>query len=64
MAKMTRTDAFLTVSAVAERLTCSTKTVRRLIERGDLDAVRIGPAGRLIRVSEKALAVYLATRNV
>ena len=63
MEKTAKVDALLTVDAVAARLTCSAKTVRRLIASGDLEAVRIGPAGRLVRVSEKALTIYLATRN-
>lgn len=37
-----------TIPDVAERLKVSNKTVRRLIERGELRAERIGP--RLIRV--------------
>lgn len=50
----------LTVDDVSDRLRCSTKTVRRLISKGVLGSIRVGPAGRLVRISEKALAVYLA----
>lgn len=60
---MTTRDRLLRVDDVAERLQCSTKSVRRSISNGDLEAVRIGPAGRSIRVTEQAFAVYLATRN-
>ena len=37
----------LTVAVVAERLALHVKTVRRLIARGDLRAVRIGTAVRV-----------------
>lgn len=63
MKKTAKAEALLTVEMVADRLICSTKTVRRLIAKGDLKAVRIGPCERLVRVSEQALAVYLVTRN-
>lgn len=56
-------ERLLTVDEVAERLGVSSKTVRRELASGDLESVRVGPAGRLIRVPEKALAIYLATRN-
>ena len=60
---LTKRDRLLTVDDVAERLQCSTKSVRRSISNGDLEAIRIGPAGRAIRVTEQAFAVYLATRK-
>ena len=63
MKKTAKPEALLTVSEVAERLNCSSKTVRRLIVTGDLEAVRIGPAGRLVRVSEQALRIYLAGQD-
>jgi excisionase family DNA binding protein len=37
----------LTIGQAAERLNVSTKTIRRLIARGDLRAARIGRAIRL-----------------
>ncbi len=40
-------DQLLTLEQVAERLNCSTYTVRRMISRGELKASRFG---RLIRV--------------
>jgi excisionase family DNA binding protein len=40
-------DPLMTVGAAAALLHVSTKTVRRLIDRGDLDRVRIG---RLVRI--------------
>ena len=52
-------NRLLTVDNVADRLQCSTKTVRRLISKGVLGFMRVGPTGRLVRIPEKALAVYL-----
>lgn len=48
----------LTVREVAELDRCSEKTVRRAIEAGLLEAVRIGPGGRLLRVDPAAHALY------
>jgi excisionase family DNA binding protein len=45
------------LEAVAERLSVSVKTVRRLVERGELVAHRIG---RAVRVSEDDLRRYIA----
>jgi excisionase family DNA binding protein len=46
----------LTVADVAERLQFSEKHVRRLIDAGEIPAVRIG---RLVRVSEDDLALFI-----
>jgi excisionase family DNA binding protein len=46
-------ERFLKVAEVAVRLDVSPKTVRRMIDRGELHAHRIG---RLVRVSERSLA--------
>jgi excisionase family DNA binding protein len=46
-------ERFLSVAEVAMRLGVSGKTVRRMIQRGDLRAHRIG---RLVRVSESSIA--------
>jgi excisionase family DNA binding protein len=56
----TRPDDLLTVADVASRLRVSTKTVRRLIARGDLRVVRIGRAIR-VRPEElkKVYEVYI-----
>lgn len=43
---------YVTISEAAERLALSTKTVRRLIARGELPALRIG---RSIRIPATAL---------
>lgn len=49
----------LTVSDVAARLGCSTRTVRRRIASGDLRAIR---DRGLVRVSERELERFVATR--
>lgn len=48
------------VEDVARILKCSNKTVRRLIERGDLPAHRFG---RLLRVSPDDLRRYIASHR-
>ena len=63
MSTQTSQTDLLTVDDVARRLNCSPKTLRREIQSGALDCVRIGPARRLVRISEKALRVYLALRD-
>ena len=50
--------ALLTVAHVAELDRCSQKTVRRAIKAGLLEAMRIGPAGRLLRIHPAAHAAY------
>ena len=49
----------LTIVNVAASLQVSTKTVRRLIDRGELDAIRIG---RSIRIQPGALALLISRR--
>lgn len=57
-----RTDSrYLTTAEVAAELVVSTKTVIRLIEAGELPAVRVGP--RLFRVKPEALADFIAERE-
>lgn len=48
----------LTVKQVAELDNCSEKTIRRAIAAGLLEAVRIGPGGRLLRIHPAAHAAY------
>lgn len=45
----------LTVDQAAEQLQVSTKTVRRLIEKGELPSHRIG---RLRRISQEAISAF------
>ena len=47
----------LTIDEVAEILNVSTRTVRRLIDSGALPAHRLG---RLVRIADRDLAVFLA----
>ena len=48
----------LSVSTVANELSVSTKTVRRLIERGALPCCRVG---RLVRIRSADLAQFVAS---
>ena len=54
----TRLPTLLSVSAVAIELSVSTKTVRRLIERGALPSCRVG---RLVRIRAVDLAEFIAS---
>jgi len=53
----------LTVRQVAELDTCSEKTVRRAISAGLLEALRVGPGGRLLRIDPAAHAAYRQAQN-
>ena len=53
----------LEVEQVAQRLHCSTETVRRLIRRGDLVASRFSPRGRL-RVDPVELEEFIERQAV
>lgn len=48
----------LTVKEVAELDRCSEKTVRRAIDFGMLEATRVGPGKRLLRITREAHAQY------
>lgn len=50
--------ALMTVKDIAVLDRCSEKTVRRAIKAGLLKTLRVGPAQRLIRISEEAHASY------
>ena len=52
---------FLTVSEAATRLQVSAKTIRRLIDRGDLPALRIG---HLIRIPEESFESFLKEQQI
>jgi excisionase family DNA binding protein len=52
-------SSLLTIANVAALLQVSAKTVRRLIDRGELDAIRIG---RSIRIQPTALALLIGRR--
>ena len=52
-------SSLLTIANVAALLQVSTKTVRRLIDRDELDFIRIG---RVIRIQPTALALLISRR--
>lgn len=54
---MTDEDPWLSPSVIAEEWDCSTDTVLRAVQRGDLPAFRYG---RLIRIRRSDLDVFLA----
>ena len=51
-------NTLLTVKEVAELDNCSEKTVRRAIDAGLLEAIRVGPGLRLLRIDPAAHAAY------
>ena len=51
---------FLTVQEVADNLAVSAKTVRRLIDRGDLPRHKLG---RQVRISERDFRDFVALRR-
>jgi len=53
----------LTVKRVAELDNCSEKTVRRAIDAGLLEAIRVGPGGRLLRIDPAAHAAYRSSQR-
>ena len=58
-----RPRILLTVKQVAELDQCSEKTVRRAIDAGLLQVLRVGPEGRLIRIDPRDHAVYRMHRS-
>jgi excisionase family DNA binding protein len=58
--QMAPLPSLLSVSAVAIELSVSTKTVRRLIERGALPVCRVG---RLVRIRAVDLGEFVASRT-
>lgn len=53
----------LTVTEVAELDRCSEKTVRRAIAAGMLEAMRVGPGKRLLRITPEAFAKYRSSQR-
>ena len=51
-------NTLLTVREIAALDRCSEKTVRRAIDAGLLKAIRVGPGGRLLRITRAAHAAY------
>jgi len=54
-------DRLLTVKEVAERLRVNPHSVYEWVWAGHLPHRRLGPTGRVVRVSESDLARYLET---
>ncbi len=54
---MTEPEPLLTVQSVAIQLAVSTQTVRRMIKRGDLAGLRVGP--RQFRIRPESFRAYL-----
>lgn len=57
---MTAEPDWLTVKQVAESLQVSERTVRRLVNVHELEAVKVGSA---VRISREALNAYLVTMD-
>ncbi|MEM7213192.1 MAG: hypothetical protein AAF479_15110 [Pseudomonadota bacterium] len=55
--------SFWSLQRTAEEWNVSVKTLRREVERGALQIVRIGPKGRLIRTTRATREAYLAERQ-
>lgn len=53
----------MTVAEVAKLDACSERTVRRAIAAGHLEAIRIGPGGRLLRIAVAAHEAYRRARR-
>jgi excisionase family DNA binding protein len=63
--KINDTDReLLTVQEIAALDRCSEKTVRRAIGAGMLQALRVGPGGRLLRITRQAHEVYRSAQRV
>jgi excisionase family DNA binding protein len=54
---MSKSDAFITITKAAERLSVSDDLIRRAIRDGELKALRLGH--RTVRISMVALAAYV-----
>ena len=57
-----RATGYLTLQEAAERLRCSTKTVRRYVASGRLTAYRVGPT--MLRVSAEQLDAMVVAGEV
>ncbi|QYZ69530.1 helix-turn-helix domain-containing protein [Neotabrizicola shimadae] len=57
-AKVTLGEELLTIKEIAALDRCSERTVRRAIDAGLLKAIRVGPGGRLLRITRAAHQAY------
>lgn len=51
---------YLTVAEVAARLACSNETIRRLVNSGDLEALRFSGKGSRLRIAPEAVDAYIS----
>lgn len=58
---MENQNEFLTIEELADMLKISTRTIRRILKRGDLPAIRIG---RQIRFNREAVNLWLKTQSI
>ena len=58
----TRINRVRRIKDVAEQLSCSTKTIQRLIARGELDVVRI--TDRIPGITDSEIDRFIAARTV
>jgi excisionase family DNA binding protein len=58
----TRINRVRRIKDVAERLSCSTKTIQRLIARGELDVVRI--TDRIPGITDSEIDRFIEARTV
>lgn len=56
------TENLLTIANVADRLSCSTRHVRRIIASGELPVIAIGSGSRGDRVREEDLGSYITRK--
>lgn len=61
---MSAAEKLLTLAQAADRCECSSKTLRRAIDSGDLAAVRLGSGPKSDRIRPAALAAFWARRSV
>lgn len=54
----------LTSAEVCERLRISDRTLRSMVARGDIKAIRTGPGNSPFRFTEEALADYIERQTV
>ena len=55
---------FLTVAQAAKILNVSTSSVRRMIDEGQIDYLRVGPRKSTIRIPPEALEAYQKAQTI
>lgn len=54
---------FWSFQRTADEWDTSVKTIRREVDRGALEVVRLGPSGRIVRTTRRTREKYLAARR-